>query len=120
MPSRRLLCRRKAGTCCTCYMGPQRNQVILPGCPAFFNDVLIKLGVQVPATPDHKERSLALARRILKPEGTLKTSKRGNELQKGRVNLRVTSQSMVETEAALRPPDFWKGQYFFYYFLLLS
>lgn len=34
--------------------GHKGTRWFYPGCPAFFNDVLIKLGVQIPATPDHR------------------------------------------------------------------
>lgn len=68
--------------------------------------------------------ALALAKRMLKLEETLKDLAEGNDMQKinGQVHLRLPSllNGRVECEVALRSLDFRKGQCFFYCIILIS
>lgn len=68
--------------------------------PGLFNDWLIKPVALITHTADPRDRSLALAKRALKLEETIKISKRVNDLQKVKLIL-VTSQLLVELNLKL-------------------
>lgn len=70
------------------------------GSPGLFNDWLIKPVALITHTADPRDRSLALTKRALKLEETIKISKRVNDLQKVKLIL-VTSQLLVELNLKL-------------------